>query len=135
MNPPTPPRARWRYLILATAFLYLALMGWLRLQQALLDWNLLLEFGALPGPQYLAISGAVWGVLGLAGAVFTYVPRRWARRTALGIGLLFSASYWADFLLFTRAAEMMTNWPFALGVTLLGLLYCTWAMGIFSAEP
>jgi len=135
LNPPAPPRARWRHLILATAFLYLALMGWLRLQQALVDWDLLLQFGARPGPLYLAIGGAVWGVLGLAGTVFIYTPRRWTRWAPLGIALLISASYWADFLLFTRSAEMMTNWPFALGVTLLGLLYCAWATGIFSARP
>jgi hypothetical protein len=121
-------RTRWRRFILAAGFLYLALLGWSRLQQSLLDWDLLQQLGARPGPLYLAAAGAMWGVLGLAAALLTYLPHRWAARSVLGAALLFAASYWADFLIFTRAAEMMANWPFALGVTLLSLLYCAWAV-------
>ncbi len=128
MNQTTLYRSRWRRLFLAAGFLYLALLGWSRLQQSLLDWDLLRQLGVHPGPLYLAAGGAAWGVLGLVAAVCCFVPRGWAGRAALAAGLLLAASYWADFLIFTRAAEMMANWPFALGVTLAGLLYCVWAL-------
>jgi hypothetical protein len=132
LNQTAPSRARWRRFFLAAAFLYLGLLGAARVQQSLIDWDLLLELGVRPGPLYLAVSGALWGVLGLAAALLAYVRRRWAGRTVFAIGLIFTLSYWADFLAFTRAAEMMTNWPFALGASLLGLLYCAWAAGLLA---
>ncbi len=130
MNQSAIFRTRWRRLIQAVGFFYLALLGWSRLQQSVLDWDLLQELGVQPGPLYLAAGGAVWGVLGLAAAVLSFVPRRWASRLVFGAALVLTATYWADFLIFTRAAEMMVNWPFALGVTLVGLLYCAWVTQI-----
>ena len=117
--------------MLASAFLYLAVMGFSRLQQSLLDWDILQSLGMRPGPLYAAISGGVWGVLGLGAAVLVFIRAAWAGPVVCGIALVFAASYWIDFLFLTRAAEMMVNWPFALGLTAAGLLYCAWAMGNF----
>jgi hypothetical protein len=43
----------------------LSIYGWLRFQQSLSLWKILIQIGIWPGPLYLAISGAVWGMLGL----------------------------------------------------------------------
>ena len=41
---------------------FYALVGWLRLQQALFFWYYLLELGLRPRPVYLAVSGGLIGV-------------------------------------------------------------------------
>jgi len=125
----TPYRGRWRRLILAVLLLYLCALGWGRLQQSLVTWDLLVQFGARPGPLYLALSGAAWGVLGLAGAALLLVRRAWAPRLLLALALVIALSYWADLLLLTRSAEALVSWPFALLLTLLGLLFTAWATG------
>lgn len=122
---------RWRRLFLALIFLYLTILGCLRLQQALLDWDLLVKYGTTPGPLYPAISGALWGLMGLAAVVLLYLRQNWARRIVFGLALTFAATYWLDFLLLSRGAEEMVNWPFALALTLLGLAYCAWTVQIY----
>jgi len=128
-NAPSSTRLRWRRVLLAAAFLYLAILGFSRLQQSLLDWDILQSLGMRPGPLYAAISGGVWGVLGLAAAVLAFIRTAWAGPVVFAITLVFATAYWIDFLFLTRAAEMMVNWPFALGLTIVGLLYCAWAIG------
>lgn len=53
---------------------FYALVGWLRLQQALFFWNYLLELGLRPHPVYLAVSGGLIGV-GYSLALIFYVFR------------------------------------------------------------
>jgi hypothetical protein len=122
---------KWRRVLLAAGFLYLTILGWSRMQQALLDWDLLVSLGARPGPLYLAASGAAWGVLGLAAVALVFIPRDLARLAIFFAALAMALWHWADFLFLTRAAEMMGNWPFSLAMTVLGLLYCAWAVGLF----
>lgn len=133
-DPTDSAEGRTRRFVLAAGFAYLAVQGWLRLHQAVLSWDLLVELGAWPGPLYQAMTGAAWGLLGAASAILVYVRTRWARMAAFAGALTFALVYWLDFLLFTRAAEMMRNWPFSLALTLLGLLFTAWvaytALGI-----
>jgi hypothetical protein len=122
----TSPEGRYRRYLLVLGFVYLSILGWSRLRQALLAWDLLREVGVSPGPWYLVAGGFVWGVLGLAAAVFVLMRRPWSGRAAFAAALALALSYWLDFLIFTSAAEMMVNWPFSLGVTAGGLLYAAW---------
>jgi hypothetical protein len=45
----------------------------------------------------------------------------WSRPAIFFFGLLAAGLYWIDFLFFTRPAELLTNWPFSLALTILGL--------------
>lgn len=121
-----PARGRGRRSLLALVFLYLSLLGWLRLELALSDASLLTSLGIRPGPAYLAAGGALWGVSGLAGAALMVVSTPWRSVGVRVIGLVFTLSYWADRLAFTRSAEMQVNWPFSLGMTLAGWLLLEW---------
>ncbi len=112
--------------------LYLSLMGWSRMILALADRGLLLEAGLTPGPDYLVIGGALWGLLGLAAAVLLYIPRRWARLAVFVSGLLFALSYWADRLIFVRVPQAQANWPFALFFSLVLLLFSASLMVLLS---
>lgn len=126
MSEHTSPDGRYRRYLLGLGFLYLSILGWSRLRQGIVAWDLLREVGITPGPLYLVLGGLAWGVLGLAGAVFVLLRRPWSGRAAFAAALAFALSYWLDFLILTSAAEMMVNWPFALGMTAGGLLYAAW---------
>lgn len=109
--------------LLIVDLLFFSWMGWVRFQQALVDWTWLQSLPVAPDPLYLAASGAVWGLLGLAAGLGLWLRRGWsiglARITAAWIAL----SYWLERLLLGRAPETQVNLPFALTLTALALFY------------
>ena len=48
--------------LLAFGLLVISLIGWLRLQLVVADWDFLLQNGVAPGPAYQAILGGVWAL-------------------------------------------------------------------------
>lgn len=123
-----PARGRGRRGLLGLVFLYFSLLGWLRLGLALSDASLLTSLGIHPGPGYLAAGGVLWGVSGLAGAALMVRSTPWRVAAVRIIGLVFTLSYWVDRLAFTRSPDMQVNWPFSLGVTLIGWLFLEWVV-------
>ena len=95
----------------------------LRFQQAIANWNFLLQLGIYPGPLYLAFGGALWGILGLFAALALWYRLTWSAIATEVSVLLFAASYWIDRLVFNRSAVTQTNGFFAVGLTILGLIY------------
>ncbi|MCL4559775.1 MAG: hypothetical protein M1281_04055 [Chloroflexi bacterium] len=130
MRSPAGTRPNWRenrpgfwVRLLAVGFLFLALMGWLRFQQALESWNLLSQLGAWPGPLYIAAGGAAWGLVGLPPAWGLWTGRDWGPLAALLAGLFFPLTYWIDRLIAQQVSQSFTNWPFALGVTAAWMIF------------
>ena len=109
--------------VLVLGLLFFSLTGWLRLYLSIQDWQLLASLGLFPGPVYLAVYGAVFGLFGAAGAISLWLRRPWAPRV-MRIGTLAAAAwYWLDRLLFTQSASSWTNWPFSAGMTVVCLLF------------
>jgi hypothetical protein len=108
---------------LALGMLVLSLFGWLRLQQAIFEWGFLTQLGIQPGPLYQALGGALWGVLGLCAAVSLWYRLAWTVVTTETTAVVFAASYWLDRLAFSRSASSQTNLFFAIGLTVIGLIY------------
>jgi hypothetical protein len=128
---PELPLGRWRRRLLILAFLYLSVMGWARTQQAVQDWDLLNKFGAQPGALYQALSGGLWGILGLSAITLLYINKQWARSVVFILSAVIAASYWLDYFALRRNLVDTINWPFGLVVTLVGLLYCAWVVRVF----
>lgn len=130
-----PPRryslARWIHLAVS---LYLSLAGWSRLALAVRDQDLLTEFGIRPGALYLQASGAAWGLMGLAAAALLFVPRPWARLTVFAVSLVFALTFWLDRLFLVRAPDAQANWPFALALTLVLLLFSAALMYLLTQQ-
>ena len=103
--------------------LYLSIAGWSRMVLALGTRSLLEQVGAAPDPVSFAAGGALWGILGLAGAILLFVRRPAARWALFGLELFLALTYWLDRLVFTRSAAALANWPFALLATILLLLF------------
>jgi len=117
------PGRSFLLIVLVLGFLFFSLTGWLRLYLSILDWQLLISFGLFPGPLYLAIYGAIVGLLGVVAAVSLWLRQPWAPK-AVRIGVLAAAAwYWLDRLLFTQSTSSWTNWPFSVGLTVLCLLF------------
>lgn len=93
--------------------------GWMRALDAWVDWQWLSLAGVEPGPAYLVISGAVWGVLGLLSALVLLLRLRHGRAIALSGVVLIALAFWLDRLLFSYAPNSGGNTLFALLVTVV----------------
>ncbi len=109
--------------VLVIILLVGALDGFLRLQAAVYTWSVLAGIGITPGPLYLAISGAIWGLALLVAAAGLFFRRPWAPRYTRITVIVLALAYWADRLAFTRSADAQANWPFMTGVTVLALAF------------
>lgn len=117
--PSAPRRRPLRVTLLTFAALLLAGWGALRFGEAIAFWPVLREYGARPTPLYLAISGGVWLLTGLALAAGLWLGKNWAWYAALAAAAGCGLWYWCDRLFLQQPRA---NWPFALGVTLAALL-------------
>jgi hypothetical protein len=119
---PRPARRRGdscAYALLYLSFFLFSLAGWLRLGRTIADWYWLTYAEVYPGPWYLALTGAVWGALGLAAVLVLYFRYRWGRLLALAAALLMALMYWLDRLLVSQAPLAGSGAVFAALATLL----------------
>ena len=121
--PPYRPGRTIELWVLVLILLLGALDGLLRLQAAVYTWKVLTEIGISPGPLYLALTGAAWGLALLAAAVGLFFRQRWAPRFTRIAAVVLALAYWVDRLAFTRAANTQVNWPFAAGATVFLLAF------------
>jgi hypothetical protein len=82
--------------VLWIGFALFALFGWARMIYTIQNWRWLVFSGVRPGPQYLVITGALWGLVGTAALVWMILHRPWHRLAGLAAALFFAATYWID---------------------------------------
>lgn len=109
--------------LLAAGLLILSIWGWLRLQQSLAGWDQLTEIGVQPGPLYIAVTGALIGAGGLAAAIGVWMRARPGFWFARVFAVAWQAWNWADRLWISSAETARVGWAFALGATVLILVY------------
>ncbi len=109
--------------VLVLILLVGSLEGFLRLQAAIYTWSVLAGIGITPGPLYLAISGAIWGLALLVSAAGLFFRQRWAAWYTRIAAVALALAYWIDRLAFTRSAVAQANWPFMAGVTVFFLAF------------
>lgn len=114
-------RCTFELKILIIGMLILSWFGWLRLQQVIKYWDFLLLLCLQPSPLYLAVYGAVCGLIGMASAITLWLRWYWAPQLTYLTALIYVSWYWLDRLLLTRSVASQANYPFAVGVTILGL--------------
>jgi hypothetical protein len=95
----------------------------MRFGNALWLWDVLTYYQVSVSPLYLALSGAAWGIGSLFAALWLVLRRRAAPLVSSLAASGMLAWYWLDRLLLTRAEAAQVNTPFALGVSLLVLLF------------
>jgi len=96
---------------------WLAVWNGLRLGETIFFWKTLEKYGS--HPLYIAISGAVWLIIGLLVAVGLWLGKAWAWAATLGGTAGYTAWYWFDRLVLQKPRA---NWPFVLIVNIVFLL-------------
>lgn len=108
----------------ATLCVWLVLMvtAWngLRLWTALAWQKTLVEFSTNPGPVYVAVSGAVWVVVGLTLAWSLMLGKARAGKMLVGAAAVYTVWYWSERLIWQAPHP---NWPFAIIVNLILLVF------------
>lgn len=117
------PRSGFWIGLLIAGLLTTALAGFWRVQLTIRDWFWLQSLALVPGPLYLAISGAFWGSLALAAGVSLWLKQKWAIRFAHTAVAVLILTAWLDRLLFTQTEDAWTNLPFSILLSLVGIGY------------
>jgi hypothetical protein len=124
MNSPSQGKRRpISFLLLVFALLLMSIYGWLRFQQSLILWNTLIEIEVWPGPLYLAISGAAWGMIGIITAIGLFLRQAWAWRLTRFAVFVIAIWYWFDRLVLVQSEAAQSNWAFMALLTLLAFGY------------
>jgi len=111
----------WPVRLLIALFWAYSLIGWLRVGEALSGWRWLEALAPAPGPLYVALTGALAGMLGLGTGLALLLRLRWSPAAARGAALLAAAAYWLDRVLFTRLPGGDRGTLFAAVLTAAGL--------------
>jgi hypothetical protein len=111
-----PPRRPFGVTLLAWAVLILSAWGVIRCIAALRWWAELIEFDARPGPLYLAVTGAGWGVAG--GVLFRSLASRklWSRIAAPASVIAWQIQLWIERFVSPSSSP---NLPFAISLSIL----------------
>lgn len=111
------------YWALWAGFLIFSLSGWVRMADVIYNWYWYTRFGVDPSPLYLAVSGGVWGVIGVFPLIWMALRRPWYRLVSLISALLYAILFWLDRLLIVPVRGAPDNDLFALPVTILLLIF------------
>jgi hypothetical protein len=113
--------------LLCGAVLIVAVMNLARLGEALAGWKSLEAL--LPiSPAYIAVTGLVWGALGLLAAWRLWQGQPWARGFCGGFISLFSVYYWVDRLFLPGYPGRNSNWLFSVAMNLLFICTSIWIL-------
>jgi hypothetical protein len=115
-------RSFWSKLLIA-GLLLLGLNGWLQLWLALDNWGLLEAIGTRPGPLYLALSGGLLGLAGLAAGLGLWARTAWSPVAVGAVILLWLVWSWVDRLWLSPSPQALVNWPFRLIISLAIVIY------------
>ena len=117
----------WGVTLLCVAVLIVAGMNLARLAQAVREWQYLEKL--LPiSPAYLAVTGLVWGALGLLAAWRMGQGQAWARWFGLAYIVAFSAYYWIDRLFLPGYPGRNSNWAFSAGLNLFLIVWSVFTL-------
>ncbi len=111
------------YWVLILGLVYLTIAGWVRMGYAIQSWYWLNFSGIHPGPLYLAISGGLWGLVGLIAVIWVILRRPGYRLLGMGAAVFFALTYWIDRLFIVTDPGGIRNNLFAALFTLLLLAF------------
>jgi hypothetical protein len=100
----------------------------LRMITAIRLWDFLVSFSKDVPTLYLVISGAVWSGVGIITATGLFAEKKWALPATRIAVVLYTVYYWFDRLVVADRFVIAHRWQFALGLTLLLLVFAIWIL-------
>ena len=91
----------WRRILLLCLLPVYALIGWLRLSEALRFREYLVELNIWPRPLYFAVTGAVLGAAFTLAWFFLLIKFKWSGRFNRLLGFVFLFWFWIDRIWFS----------------------------------
>jgi hypothetical protein len=128
------PKRPFLLKLLILGFLILSWLGWSRLYETVRVWEIFEAYSTEDLLIYIAISGAVVGLIGLCAASGLLFRAKWAPNIARASAILCSAWYWLDRILLTESSTANTNLPFAIVLNLIGLIFTFIVLSLLSSK-
>jgi hypothetical protein len=128
----------WSVTLLAGIVLIITIINLIRFVLSLRYWTFLSSLSAV-SPVYLAITGLVWSMAGVAVVWGLWTAKPWGPRLMQAVGLSYALYYWLDLVFLkehpingaagTMRALLPTNWQLSAAVTLVLLAFMVWVLG------
>jgi len=115
------PRRPFPVTLLAYGVLCFTALNAVRFGAALVQWQVLAEFASAAYATYIAVTGLVWALIGLALFSAIWLALKGARWGGLAAITTYLGYYWLDRLLIQKMPAQ--NAPFVLGVQAVLLLF------------
>ena len=116
----------WYAGILSAIVFLFSLWNILRTARALLDWQVLVEYGAPAA--YILGSGLVWSVAGLGLLAALFSEWRHTRRAGIAFSVLYWVWYWADRLFIQQSPAPNLLFSAIISVMLLLAILPIWLL-------
>jgi hypothetical protein len=113
--------------LLAVLVLSITIVHLVRLINTLTLWNFLTD---LPGksPIYLALTGLFGFLTGSVLFWGLWTGKSWARLATGILTVFYLGLQWTEQIIAVRAGNEFENWPFWVGMTLIGLIFVFWTL-------
>ena len=113
---------------LAVGVLMLTGIQFVRLYNTLSKWDYLHTLSLSVPPVFFAITGMIWGTIGLALWWGLWRGKSWAVRHTRIAAIVFALYYWIDRLFLMINPLRVTSYPFAIGMTFILLAATMWIL-------
>ncbi|MDP2965528.1 MAG: hypothetical protein Q8N39_05740 [Pelolinea sp.] len=113
----------WRRIISLCLLSVYALIGWLRLAEALRYWDYLLELNIWPRPLYFAITGAIIGAGFTFAWIFLLLKLKFSGRFNRVLGGVFLVWFWTDRVWFSMREAFFIQLFTAFFITAVTLIW------------
>lgn len=113
--------------LLIVLVLIMGVINIVRFIQTIKLWEFLLEILSI-SPVYLALTGFLWGFMGLILALGLFRGKKWAAKLMLFVPVFYFVYVWIDRLLIRVPASKNSNNPFVAGLSVLLLLLVYWTL-------
>jgi hypothetical protein len=114
--------------ILVLGVLTITILAWLRFYQGIRSESFIVSLSPSVSPAYLVLTGLIFGLAGVPTAQGLWFGKPWAPRAVQQLGIALAVYYWMDFAFFVVSDAARGSWPFAAGVTVLGLAWVFWTL-------
>ncbi len=132
VNHRSKPKRPRSVTILALGVLIITVFFWARVYQAIVLRSLIETLAPNVSLAYIVLTGLIFGVAGLPISWGLWTGKPWAASAGQQFFFALAAYYWLDRIFIVVSDAVRGNWPFALGTTIITLVWVTW---IFSSRP